>query len=403
MKNSKVQTYDFRSIRNINDRVVLNLILENRVVSGADLARLTGMRPSTTSNIIKGLHERDLVTFLGKGESTNKGGKRPYLWEINGDSVYAIGMDVEIGQVAITMLGLNGSVKDELIYKTDKLSTPEELSDQLLESVNDLIKRTKVDEDRILGIGIAIAGIVNRDTGNVIMTDIIPHMNFSLTRALAKRYDFPIIAENNANASAIGSKIVGSARGQQDFMSVLIKVDSHVSGIGIGLVLNGELYHGNSFSSGEITAEFPPMYNMISRLRDKFSEGKILRKFENNIEDLNIRILIDSALEGDELALHYFSLLGRMIGTSIAKHIAMINPAQVIITGEIAELGDIVLDPIMKIVKYELVSASMEQLEILMSKSGSYSVAIGAASIILNEFLKVPTFKASQQLNGSSK
>ena len=399
MDQGKVQSYDFRLIRNINDRIVLNLILENESISGADLARLSGMQPSTISNILKGLKKRDLVNNLGKGESTFKGGKRPFLWEINSSAAYALGLDVEIGQTAIALLGLNGDVKKKKIYKTNGITNPRELSQHLLRSVNDLIKDSGVDLEKILGAGIAIAGIVNRGSGEVMMTDIIPQMNFSITSALQKKYQFPVIAENNANASAIGSKVVGTARGERNFMTVLIKVDAHVSGIGIGLVLNGELYHGTNYCSGEVTPEYPPMYNMISRLRDHFNKGKILKKYLNKIEGLNIRMLIDAANKGDALAIHYFMLLGRLIGSSIAKHIAMINPARVIITGDVAEVGDIILDPIKELVSYELVSVSKESLSIVASKSGRYSVAVGAASIILDEFLKVPAFTTNRIAN----
>jgi predicted NBD/HSP70 family sugar kinase len=396
MNSDKVQSYDFRLIRNINDRIVLNLILENESISGADLARVSGMQPSTISNILKGLKRRNLINNLGKGESTFKGGKRPFLWEINSSAAYALGLDVEIGQTAISLLGLNGEVKNKKIYKANGITNPRELSQHLLRSVNDLIKESGVELEKILGAGIAIAGIVNRGTGEVMMTDIIPQMNFSITSALQKKYQFPVIAENNANASAIGSKVVGTARGEKNFMTVLIKVDAHVSGIGIGLVLNGELYHGTNYCSGEITPEYPPMYNMISRLRDQFNKGKILKKYLNKIEDLNIRMLIDAANQGDALAVHYFMLLGRLIGSSISKHIAMINPARVIITGDVAEVGDIILDPIKELVSYDLVSVNKQSLSIVASKSGRYSVAVGAASIILDEFLKVPAFTTNR-------
>ena len=399
MNPSTVQSYDFRLIRNINDRIVLNLILENETISGADLARLSGMQPSTISNILKGLKRRDLVKNLGKGESTFKGGKRPFLWEINSSAAYALGLDVEIGQTAIALLGLNGDVKKKKIYKTDGITNPKELSQHILRSVADLIKDSGVELEKILGAGIAIAGIVNRGSGEVMMTDIIPQMNFSITSAMQKKYNFPVIAENNANASAIGSKVVGNAKGERNFMTVLIKVDAHVSGIGVGLVLNGELYHGTNYCSGEVTPEYPPMYNMISRLRDHFNKGKILKKYLNKIEDLNIRLLIDAANEGDALAIQYFMLLGSLIGSSISKHIAMINPARVIITGDVAEVGDLILDSIKEFVSYELVPVSKESLSIVASKSGRYSVAVGAASIILDEFLKVPAFTINRIAN----
>lgn len=396
MNSSQRQSYDFRLIRNMNDRIVLNLILENRAISGAHLARLSGMQPSTISNIIKGLSRRGLVNNLGKGKSTFKGGKRPFLWEINPDAAYSIGLDVEIGQIAITMLGLNGSTKYQKTYVNEGVGSPDDLTMQMLSCVDDVIRQSGVPVEKILGAGIAVAGIVNRETGEIMMTDIVPQLSFSLTDELQKKYHFPVIAENNANASAVGSKVVGRARDVRNFMTVLVKVDAKVAGLGIGLVLNGELYHGASYCSGEVTPEFPPIYHMISRLRGQLETGNTLKKYSDKLEDLTIHMLMDAAREGDELAIHYFDRLGRLIGNSISKQVGLINPSRVIITGDIAEVGDLILPQLTETIAFDLVSYSREDLNIVVSRSGRYSVAVGAASIILDEFLKVPSFSYNQ-------
>src|SRR3990167_9805019 len=83
MTRKKLLSFRARVVKDINEQLVLNLIQENEIISSTDLVKITGMRPSTIFNILKVLSERSLVSFHGKGYSTEKGGKKPYLWRLN--------------------------------------------------------------------------------------------------------------------------------------------------------------------------------------------------------------------------------------------------------------------------------------------------------------------------------
>jgi len=343
---SKMQTFDFRLVRNYNDRIVLNLILEYDEISGADLARITGMQPSTISNILKGFERKNLTINKGKGDSTFKGGKRPTLWSINGESAYALGVDVEIGEIAISILQLNGIVRFKKIYKSGKSNNAEELIAHINLAIEKALKANNGISDKIFGMGVAFAGIVDHEKGIVLMTDVIPQMNINLAAQLEEKYKFPIILENNANAVAIGSLWVGSAKGIRNFMTVLLEINTDVFGMGIGIVLNGDVYHGSTYCAGELSPPLVNMQNILSRIRGSIQTSPKLKKYAENIDNITINILVHAACEGDKVAIQFFNILGNLIGKTISQLVALINPERVIIAGDVAEVGQYLLDPI---------------------------------------------------------
>lgn len=385
-----MQTFDFRLVRDYNDRIVLNLLLEHGKISGADLARITGMQPSTISNILKGLEQKNIIINRGKGGSTSKGGKRPNLWSINGKYAYALGVDVEIRDIAIAILQLDGVIRFNKIYKTGKATNAKELLENINHAIKEALKSNNSIIDKIIGMGVAFAGIVNREDGIVLMTDVIPQENINLISQLEKKYKFPVILENNANSVAIGSKWVGSARGIKNFMTVLLEIDTDVFGMGIGIVLNGDLYHGSTYCAGELTPTLVNMHNILSRILGNIQSSPVLKKYSENINDISMQVLVKAACQGDEVALQFFNILGNHIGKTISPLVALINPERVIIAGDVAEVGQCILDPIKAVFDTEILSLTRECLTLACSTNGRYSTAMGAASVILHEFFRTP-------------
>lgn len=390
MSNLKVRTGDLRLIRNINNRLVMNIIRERGLISGSELSHITGMQPSTISKILKDLQAKNLILNVGKGESTFKGGKKPFLWKINDKAAFAVGVDVEIGEIAIIILDLLGNPLKKRVYKTDDVFQPEKLEKTLISCIRKFFKDPEIDMEKILGMCIAFAGVVNRQTGTVVITDVVNKTNFVLTKNLKEEFGFPIVAENNANAAALGSKWVGSGKGLQHFITILLEINEDVSGMGAGLILNGELYHGSSFCSGEMNVNIPPMKNILSRAREVVDDNTVLENRIFKEENVDIFTVIDAAKNGDAVAVEFFTILGQIIGKTIVLPVALINPERVIIAGEVAEVGDLIVDPIRNEFRKEMLKASLIGMEVAASREGRYAVASGAAAVILEDWFKMP-------------
>lgn len=386
-----MQRGDHRFLKSINQRLVLNLVRLKGVVSSSDLVYGTGLQPSTVSNILKELSSKHLVTNLGKGSSTDKGGKRPYLWSLNKEAVYAIGIDIEIGQITAVILGFNADIVRKKVYQIADFGTLDGLVAEVTRVIDDVLSESGLDLGKILGIGIAVAGIVNSDSGVIVMTDILPEINVPLLDALSEKLAFPIFIENNANASVVGDKWIGVAKEGRNCLNVLVEVGEGVGALGIGFLVNEELYHGSSFSAGEINPSMPDLHDMLINVRTHLRDGSVLKDFDSAPQKIGIDQLIEAAKMGDKIAESFFDRLGYQIGRNISRIVAALNPDLLILSGDVAEVGELIIRPVRQVLDMEFLAVTREAVRVVTSSQGHYSVAIGAASLVLSDYFKVPS------------
>ena len=397
-KAARIQTGDVHLIKDLNERLVLNLIRTHETISGADLAALTGMRPSTISNLLKDLAAQSLIINLGKGESTARGGKKPFLWSLNKEALFAVGLDVEVDEVSAVVLDMGSNIVGRNVYKRAVVTNYDEVVAHVHEAIASILAECRVPRERIAGLCLAVAGVVDHHKGVIRLTDVFSQRNIPLLEHLRPHYAFPLVLENNANAAAIGAKWFGNNKGSTDYLTVLVEIDRNVGGMGVGLVLNNELYRGATFCAGELNIRLPMIGDLLRSLRPQFDKGVILRDYKDAIEVLDIFTLIDAAKQGDKIALSFFDALGHIIGKSLAKPVALINPEKIILAGDIAEIGARILEPLRAAIAPEILNLVAETLQFEVAEYGRDSVAIGAAALILNEFFKMPMVTQQESL-----
>ncbi len=392
MRSKKLLSFHAKVVKDINEQLVLNLIQENEVIASSDLAKITGMRPSTIFNILKELSAKSFVLFYGKGDSTSKGGKKPYMWTLNKDAAYVIGLDIEVGEMSLVVLNFKG----ELIYKRnikiDRVNTVAELADSIITAVNLAIEDNKLEHSKILGVGIAFAGIVDCKRGVVVMSSILPELNFNLLERL-NVFPFKILLENNANAVAVGYKWKNNVKARRNYLTILIEIDKNVSGLGIGVVINGNLYRGSSYCAGELYPHLPTLKEIMASYRSRFAEGKVLKNYMNSFDSIDIEVVLQAAKEGDEIAKLIFSKIGSIVGQTIAPAVSLLNPDTLILTGVVSELEDIILEAVRKEIEMRVISITSNALDIVVDRYHQFSVAVGAASLVLENFFKLPVVK----------
>jgi predicted NBD/HSP70 family sugar kinase len=269
--------------------------------------------------------------------------------------------------------------------------TKNDLISNIEVSINELFYKSCISTEKILGMGIAVAGIVDYQTGVIKITDLLPKIDFDISSIFEEKYSFPTFVENNANAASIGAKWVGPASGVNNFITVLIEVGPEVGGLGLGIVINGEIYHGFSFCSGELDVRLPTITGILGHLRHKMVKGTYFHKFQNQVRKITLQHLVDAAKLEETVAIQYFQKLGHVIGKAIASPIALLNPELVVITGKIAQIGDLLIQPIQKEVQLHTLDITNQVVRFGEHPYSSFSVSIGAASLILDDFFKVPT------------
>ena len=119
-------------IKDINRQIVLNLILKQGPISGADLAKRTKMRPSTISGILKALSALGLILDVGTGKSTSQGGRKPVLWQIDASGGYAIGMEVIRKKFITVILDLESKIVAKVTRRTGTFNNEDQLVENIL-------------------------------------------------------------------------------------------------------------------------------------------------------------------------------------------------------------------------------------------------------------------------------
>lgn len=308
---------------------------------------------------------------------------------LNKTARYAVGIDVEIGEIAAVVLDMGGNLIGRNIYKRALVTNVDEVVGHIREAIANIIAECRIAREQIAGLCVAVAGVVDNRSGVIRLTDVFSQRNIPLLEHLQSHYEFPLVLENNANAAALGAKWFGNNKDCSNYLTVLVELDRNVGGMGVGLVLNNEIYRGATFCAGELNIRLPMIGDLLRSLRPQFDKGIVLRDYKDTIEVLDIYMLIDAAKQGDKVALNFFNAVGHIIGKSIAKPVALINPEKIILAGDIAEVGRHILEPLRAAIAPEVLNLVAETLQLEASPYGRDSVAIGAAALILNDFFKL--------------
>jgi glucokinase-like ROK family protein len=391
-------------IGELNRSIVLNFIRHEGSISRAEIAERTKLSRSAVSNIISSLLEEGIIHESGIGES--KGGRRPIMVNFNYSAALVLGMDMGANHLLAILADLEGNqiAEFEAPFSVDK--GPEAGIPVLLGLIKKILDGQYKDQKKILGIGIGVTGPLDYKTGTVVMPPIMPGWDkFPLRQYLSSEFGLPVLVDNDANLGAIGERWRGAGIGQNNLAYVKIG-----TGIGCGLIMDGKIFRGASGSAGEIghisiTRDGPPCRcgsfgclesmaggpAIINRVKLAIQAGRdtILTRLCDT-EDLSITAIGQAARQGDRLALEVLSDAGRYIGMALANLVNLFNPGMIILGGGVAMVGEVLLDQVRQTVKDRSLLASYKDARITLGKLGREAVAVGAATLVLQEVFKGP-------------
>src|SRR5690625_922221 len=239
----KTKTWNQHIVKRENKKLVLNSIKEQAPISRADIANITGLNKGTVSSLVSDLINENLINESGPGESS--GGRRPVMLSFNKTAGYSIGINLDVNYILGVLTDLDGNIVFENSVKInhDKFQVVKEI---LFEMIDLLIESAPPSPFGIIGIGIAVPGIVN-NRGMLLLAPNLNWTNIDLKDIVEQKYGLPVSIENEANAGAFGELKFGLGSNSRNIIYVSVGI-----GIGVGLILNGELFKGYNGFSGEI-------------------------------------------------------------------------------------------------------------------------------------------------------
>lgn len=244
MRNERPGLSSTSLIRSYNVVSVLQALYREGACSRTRLAKLTKMSPATITRIVGELLAQGIITEHGVGESI--GGRKPILLELNYEKLFIVGIQIRRDQIALGLADLKGKLMRKTSYSPYSLE-PGTLIRELVQEFQNLLQNTDVKKEHLLGVGVAISGIVESERGILLQSVNLGWRDVPIAAMLEESLDFPVVVENDANAAALAELWFGNAKNVANFL--LLKTST---GVGAGIVYDRKLLTGPRGMAGEI-------------------------------------------------------------------------------------------------------------------------------------------------------
>lgn len=380
---------------------VLRLIWAERRISRAEIAQRLSLSRSTVSELVETLLTSGLVAEAGVGVS--RGGRRPIVLQFQDDAGIILGVDMGASHVSVACTNLRGLVRTWHHRDFDVREHPDGARALIKELAAFALATVKDAPTRLVGIGIAVPSPVDPKHPDRLSELALPAWQGKHGfKTLLGKYHVPIHVDNDANCGALAEHWWGGARGLDDF--TYIKV---ATGIGAGHFMGGAIRRGARGVAGEIghVAIDPRGAPCVCGNRGCLTtlvgghalvaRAKALRKKNPKSTlaqgEITLARIEEAAMADDSLALQVVHEAAEHLGVAIAGVLNLMNPAAVIVGGQVANLGERLLAPLRASALRKTFVTAVASTEIRASQLGPQDVALGAATLVLDAALQDPS------------
>ena len=382
-------------------RIIKHLYFGN-MLSCADLSDKIHKSIPLTTKMLGKLMEEGMVTETGYAAST--GGRRPVMYSLKQDVMYvvSVAMDQLVTQIAILDMQ-NRSITDIELFELPLTKNPN-APVALAEKINEIITRSGIPKNKIAGVGIGMPGFVNAVKG--INYTFLETEGYTITQYITAKVKLPVFIDNDSRLIALAELKFGAARDKKN--ALVINVGW---GVGLGMILEGELFRGHDGFAGEFS-HIPLFLNnklcscgksgcletetslliVIEKASKGLKSGKLSMLKEAALcadhPEKAFQIIVAAASKGDKFAVEILSEAGYNIGRGVAILIHLLNPESVILSGRGSSAGKIWQAPIQQALNEHCIPRLSVNTEIEVSALGYKAELTGAAALVMENFEK---------------
>ena len=339
------------SIKRTKRSRILEYIFRNAPVSRATIAEQTDITPATVTMTITELINEEIVIDLGEVEqSDNMPGRKRVLIDLNPNYCYEIGIEFNEKNISFCIADLKGNIIDELIYSTtyNEISN---ITEFIIKNTQILMQKNKHINNKILGIGIGVPGKINNNATEL-FSDSNIWENF-FPKKIKERFNLPIVMDNNVKCMAMGMYLFQPKKSPENFSFFHLGIGMYCAN-----VINGELFQGNDYISGEIGHTIVKVdgkrcecgkngcLNTYASERWLIKTAKILLENKASIildslvkedKEVNIEHIITAYNLGDEVIRQYIIEALKYLSMTISNLSMIINPTKIFLHGRLFE------------------------------------------------------------------
>lgn len=375
---------DSKILKNKNALKLLELIKNNSEISRADLAKKTELTPASITKIVQKLINEEIVVELGLGDST--GGRPPKILKLNSKAGNFISIYLASDYIELVLYDLG--VKRIYEDKHDIwIRTKNKIIDDIVAMIERAIETSRV---KVLGIGIAVNGLVDTKSGISVYSPHYKWNNVNLVKILEEKFNIKVYVENDVRAMAMGEKSYGIAKKSENFVVINIE-----NGVGSALYLNNQIYRGTYFGAGEF-GHIPIEDNeqrcscgkkgcLETLVNNQNLEDKYFNLTEKNLKAWEI---YEEYNKGNKIAVQLVENIAVVLAKGLVPLVNILNPDLIIIVGDINRAQDKLYKIIIKELKNRTFGNLSDSLNIVSSSFGKESANKGAVSFLMENILK---------------
>ena len=385
---------------------IMEILRRNGPISRPDISKEVGINVVTISNYLDDFIKNNLVQE--KELDVSEGGRRPTLLDLNAHGAYVIGVGLNMANTVGLLLDLKGNIITKAQITRPRMAVGE-IPGCLSDIVSEIIRRSKEYTNNIRGVGVGIAGLVNKKNWSVHWPQKIDQcytyasVDLSIRDLIEKEFNLPVLIENDANCACFGEHWVDLERRLKNVIYMF-------SGVGCGIMINGEMYTGAHGYAGEL---YLSNYKEEEQINCALGRGCILKHWDMdlgivedvkamlandarlvekfprvtsaNMSDINLKDIFSAARAQEPISGRALDLAAKRLGIKIAYLVNLLNPEVVVVGGGLEDAGEEFLNKVNLTVRDWAFRETTSGLKIIYSQLRENAVAVGAASLVIKK------------------
>jgi predicted NBD/HSP70 family sugar kinase len=362
---------------------VIGAMVQAPGLTRAELGARAGLTRSPVGLALAALDERGFIEQRVGGEVRGMG-RPPLRIFLTGNAGYSIALELGSRAVRGGVFDLMGTERHAVEQPFADAGDPGAVLDAATAAVEALLGGSDLDRDAVFGVGIVVAGPLEAQGAPISGVGADEWMGFDLAKALERRVGLPVQLENDANVGAVGEHRFGAGRGCDDLLYLRMSPT-----IGVGLIINGALYRGVSGIAGELghisLGGAGPLCECGNRGCVEALAGPqaIMGDMHGVAHAEDVGAVVRAAQAGDRRAQRALTDAATVVGEGLAAAIGLLNPARVVVGGELAAAGDLVMEPLAAAIGRRAFPAAASAARLVVGELGPRAELLGASTLHL--------------------
>ncbi|MFB6468389.1 ROK family protein [Cytobacillus sp. Hz8] len=297
---------------------------------------------------------------------------------------YSIGVDIGGTKVAIAVVDADGKIIEQTKLPTDLSISPRELIVRINEAIEHLIKKSYIEMEQMIGIGIGAPGPLDSRNGKITCPPNLPNwVDVPIVAWMNEKWKIPIRLENDANAAALAEKWIGAGVGVNHFVYVTVS-----TGIGTGIIADGKLLHGRKGNAGDIGhTVIDPSFGKCTcgqyGCLESIASGTAIAKRGSDImgRELTTKEVFDLYQQKEGAIVELIDRIFRVLGVACVSIINTFDPEKIIIGGGVSNVGATLFNAIQDYVSQYALNPTGRTTEVVPAKLSQGAGVVGAAAL----------------------